>query len=144
MTKTEIQDAAHAGEDKPHFFIDYPTTGWMPYPLRKALLTDQGELQIPELANLAIRTALVYVRTIEEEPARITRMECEEWLIDATGRVNQENVMRGILERLNPVEGAKIDHSFISTVPISKEDIAAMNRHLGIDVSPPPTSRHSS
>lgn len=132
MTKTETQNGARVGGDKPHFFIDYPTTGWMPYPLSKALLTDQGKLQIPELANLAIRTALVYVRTGEGEPARIARMECSEWLMDATGRVNQENVMRGILDRINPVEGVRIDHSFISTVPISKEDIAAIKHRLGI------------
>lgn len=137
MTQTENQNAARAGGDKPRFFIDFPATGWMPYPLSKALLTDQGELQIPELANLAIRTALVYVRTGEGEPTRIIRMECSEWLIDATGRVSQENVMRGILERINPVECARIDHSLISTVPVSKEDMATINRHLGISDSSP-------
>lgn len=144
MTKTETQNAAHIGEDKPHFFIDYPTTGWMPYPLSKALLTHQGELQIPEFANLAIRTALVYVRTAEGEPTKITRMECSEWLMDANGRVNQDKVMQEILKRINRVERARIDHSFISTVPVSKEDMATINRHLGIGESPPRTSRHSS
>lgn len=132
MTQTETQNAARAGGDKPHFFIDFPATGWMPYPLSKALLTHQGELQIPELANLAIRTALVYVRTTEGEPTRITRMECSEWLMDANGWVNQDKVMQGILERINRIEGARIDHSFISTVPVSKEDMATINRHLGI------------
>lgn len=144
MTKTETQNAARAGGDKPHFFIDYPATGWMPYPLSKALLTHQGELQIPELANLAIRTALVYARTDHGEPTKITRMECTEWLVDANGRVNQDKVMQGVLERINCVEGARMDHSFISTVPVSKEDIATINRHLGIGESPPRTSRHSS
>lgn len=137
MTKTETQNAAHVGEDEPHFFIDYPTTGWMPYPLSKALLAHQGELQIPELANQTIRTALVYVRTTEGEPTGITRMECSEWLMDANGRVNQDKVMQGIQERINRVEGARTDHSLISTVPVSKEDMATINRHLGISDSSP-------
>lgn len=138
------QNAVRTGEDKPHFFIDHPATSWTPYPMSKSLLTHQGELQIPELANLAVRTALVYVKTTEGEPTRITRMECTEWLIDASGRVDQENVMRGILERINPVEGVEVDHSFIRTVPISGEDIAAINRHLGISEGSLQASRHSS
>lgn len=118
---------------QPLFLIDDPETGWRRYSLNNAWLAYQGEIRMAKLTNIAIRVVLAYVEVTEGIPERLIRLQCSKWLINSDGLVDQDEVMRGILERLNPDESLKIDHSFISTVAISDEDIAAIKRCLGIE-----------
>lgn len=110
------------------FAIDHPEHGWKRFPLTRALAVGRGEVCLPEFANKVMRTALVHVRLHDREAVGVSQIEQSEWAIEADGRVDQEKVMRRIVEITNGGDSA---------VAPSATDVKAIKRCLAVPSSQP-------
>lgn len=113
------------------FLFDTPGQGWRLFPLTKALNAYRGELALPLYADQRMRVAFAHLTVDKNKVRSLERLECGEWQFDADGRVDQEVLMKGILERVDPV-GHEIDFRLLASVPITSQDIREIRQQLGI------------
>lgn len=117
------------------FLVDDPVLGWKIFPLTRALAANRGDLRLPEYAGCSLRIAFAHVEIVGGHLAKLTRLDCSGWLLDAEGRINQDKLMRDNVESIDPVEGA-IDFRLLASVPVTSEDIMSIRRCLGVEVCP--------
>lgn len=111
------------------FLIDDPALGWRLFPLTRALVAYQGELRMPEYAGMSVRIAFAHMELEDGRPAVLKRLECSAWHLDDEGRIDQDRLMEGIVERIDPVAGT-IDFRLLASVSVTDEDISAIQRCL--------------
>lgn len=107
------------------FLVDDPVLGWKIFPLTRALAAFHGEATIPEYAGCSLRVAFAHVKIAGGHLTGLTRLECSGWLLDGEGRVDQDKLMSGIKERIDPTE-EPIDFRVLASVPVTNEDIMAI------------------
>lgn len=60
-------------------------------------------------------------------------MECNEWVLDADGNVDQDIVQAEILKKTDPVVGP-IDFTMLGSAQVTAQDMAAILKCLGIPI----------
>lgn len=132
---THVPDSVDRQRHAVRFLVDDPVLGWRLFSLERALLAYQGDLKLPEYTGCALRIAFAHVEVVGGHLTRLMRLECSEWLLDGEGRVDQDKLMREIVESIDPVTGP-INFKLLASVPMADEDIIAIQRRLGIQRDP--------
>lgn len=116
------------------FLIDHPTHGWQKFPLNRALLAYQGgDFRLPDLANQTIRVASATVVVPSQgQPASLLSLSFAQWHMDRDGRVDQEALMAGIVNKLDQALGAKPDDMPARVVEANDADLQAIRLALGM------------
>jgi hypothetical protein len=115
--------------------IDDPTKGWMLFGVQRAASTYKGHLSLPKYAGRTLRVAFAYVDAPADntKSPRLVRMECNEWVLDADGNVDQDIVQAEILKKTDPVVGP-IDFTMLGSAQVTAQDMAAILKCLGIPI----------
>lgn len=132
--KTMSPRAAQARQEKqsaPKFLIDDPERGWTLFPLQRGLSAYHGNLVLPEYAGLTLRVAFAHIEHPTDRPKMLVRLEVSVWQLDREGRVDQDVLMRQIIENIDPKEES-IDFRLLTSAPVTDDDIAEIKRCLGI------------
>lgn len=113
------------------FLLNPSGQGWRRFPLTKALSAFQGELALPEYAGQRLRVAFAHLGVDKDGMRSLARLECAEWQLDSEGRVDQDVLMKGIVDRVDPV-GHEIDFRLLATVTVTNQDVRAIRQQLGL------------
>ncbi len=120
----EMQIEAAATLDVARFLFKDPKFGWRLLPFQQGMLAYQGRLTLPQCAGFLIKVAHVHYTCTRGEPLEFTRLDVDEWLIDANGLVDQGVARKKLLEKLNGGDRAVAD------VAISDADLISIKRCL--------------
>ena len=81
--------------------IEQPELGWRRLANNRVMPLYRGELCFPELASRVIRTAMILVRVSNRKVVGIFRIEISEYKMDAKGAVDQDEVLRCMIDKNN-------------------------------------------
>lgn len=113
------------------YLIEDPIIGWRRFPIAKAMLAYRSDLRLPESGGRTIRTVLALVILEGRKISEIHRLEASEWKLDSEGRVDREDSIRRIQQKLDAVSDQSSDTD-AAMPPLSDADIAAIRRCLGL------------
>ena len=117
--------------------IEHPVRGWRVFSLKKAISANVDDLHLPEHPNQTIRVAWVYVSVKQGKVIALRQLHIYEWHLDADGRIDQDKMMAGIIEKLDQgTTGQDHDQRHASNA-IGDADLLAIRHSLGL---PPPPS----
>lgn len=83
------------------YAIEQPELGWKRLPVSSVMPFLRGELRLPELANLVIRTASVRVRLSDRKVVGVWRIELDDVKMNAEGAVDQDEAIRRLVGKLD-------------------------------------------
>lgn len=111
--------------------IEHPLKGWKVLSVSRGMAAQRGELLLPALANRTVRVALAYVQVGDGGPARLVRVELLQWVVDATGRVKKNDLLRSVREKLDGATAGVGDMA----MELTARDMEAIARCLSVTLS---------
>ena len=117
--------------------IEHPFRGWRLFSLKKAMSANMDDLHLPEHPNQTIRVAWVYVSVKQRKVIALRQLHIYKWNLDADGRIDQDKMMAGIIEKLEQGTGGQDHAQGHASDTISDLDILAIRQGLGL---PPPSN----
>ena len=117
--------------------IEHPDRGWRLFSLKKAISANVDDLHLPEHPNQTIRVAWVYVSVKQGKVIALRQLHIYEWHLDADGRIDQDKMMAGIIEKLEQgTSGQGVEQQHPSNA-ISDTDLLAIRHGLGLTLPIP-------
>lgn len=137
MTTPHTEHDANEGKEPAEqlamrFLIDHPVGRWLPLSISRAMALYRGEKVIAELANQTVRVATVHVVMDGKRIKSLMRLQIEHWKLDSDGRVDQEEAMSKIVEKLNRGAAETADQHEDASDTLSDADVKAIRAALGL------------
>lgn len=122
----KARGATSAGRQVIRMFVDDPLMRWRAFPVSRGMSIYRGEARVQKFAGNTMRIATAVVEFDGDKPVALTSLSISNWKIGADGFADQNEQMRGIVEKIDGGAG-DADVSMAT-----KEDVEAIKRCLGL------------